>query len=237
MKKLKPGENLFATRKPLPPLEQGAEDVYGAGPELGGIELQPIVKGVTTAEELAEFAAQADAADDAQAAMEEGSDDELDDFIERTAEEKEARARVLALDYRLAPEHPFPAALEDSIAAYRWLLEEGIKPQHIAIGGDSAGGGLTFATLVSLRDAGDSLPACSIPLSPWVEFEGTGDSITSRADIDPMVRQDLDLKMAKAYLDGGDLRNPYKGSQMLSCGMKAHELSLTEVKVANESDE
>jgi len=128
------------------------------------------------------------------------------DMCERLS--KEARARVLALDYRLAPEHPFPAALEDSIAAYRWLLQEGIKSQHIAIGGDSAGGGLTFATLVSLRDAGDPLPACSIPLSPWVEFEGTGDSITSRADIDPMVRQDLDLKMAKAYLNGGDLRNP-----------------------------
>ena len=128
------------------------------------------------------------------------------DMCERLS--REARARVLALDYRLAPEHPFPAALEDSIAAYRWLLQEGIKPQHIAIGGDSAGGGLTFATLVSLRDAGDPLPACAIPLSPWVEFEGTGDSITSRADIDPMVRQDLDLKMAKAYLDGGDLRNP-----------------------------
>ena len=128
------------------------------------------------------------------------------DMCERLS--REAHARVLALDYRLAPEHPFPAALEDSIAAYRWLLTEGIQPQHIAIGGDSAGGGLTFATLVSLRDEGDPLPACAIPLSPWVEFEGTGDSITSRADIDPMVRQDLDLKMAKAYLDGGDLRNP-----------------------------
>ncbi len=128
------------------------------------------------------------------------------DMCERLS--REAQARVLALDYRLAPEHPFPAALEDSIAAYRWLLKEGIEPQHIAIGGDSAGGGLTFATLVSLRDAGDPLPGCAIPLSPWVEFEGTGDSITSRADIDPMVRQDLDLKMGKAYLDGGDLRNP-----------------------------
>lgn len=135
-----------------------------------------------------------------------GSVDSHRDICERYS--REAGARVLALDYRLAPEHPFPAALDDSIAAYRWLLREGIQPKHIAIAGDSAGGGLTFATLVSLRDAGDPLPACATPLSPWVEFEGTGDSITSRAQIDPMVRQDLDLKMARAYLAGGDLRNP-----------------------------
>lgn len=128
------------------------------------------------------------------------------DMCERYS--REAGARVLALDYRLAPEHPFPAALDDSLAAYRWLQREGIRPEHIAIAGDSAGGGLTFATLVSLRDAGEPLPACATPLSPWVEFEGTGESITARADIDPMVRQDLDLKMAKAYLAGGDLRNP-----------------------------
>lgn len=128
------------------------------------------------------------------------------DMCERYS--REAGARVLALDYRLAPEHPFPAALDDSIAAYRWLLREGFRPEHIAIAGDSAGGGLTFAALVSLRDAGDPLPACATPLSPWVEFEGTGDSILARAAIDPMVRQDLDLKMAKAYLAGGDLRNP-----------------------------
>ncbi len=135
-----------------------------------------------------------------------GSVDSHRDMCERFS--REAAARVLALDYRLAPEHPFPAALEDSLAAYRWLLAEGFLPGRIAIAGDSAGGGLTFATLVSLRDAGDPLPCCATPLSPWVEFEGTGDSITSRAHLDPMVRQDLDLKMARAYLAGGDLRNP-----------------------------
>ncbi|NNL85356.1 MAG: alpha/beta hydrolase fold domain-containing protein, partial [Myxococcales bacterium] len=82
------------------------------------------------------------------------------------------------------------------------------SPRRVAIAGDSAGGGLTFAALVSLRDAGLPLPACATPLSPWVDFEGTGDSITSRAALDPMVRQELDLQMGKAYVAGGDLRDP-----------------------------
>lgn len=120
-----------------------------------------------------------------------------------------ASARVLALDYRLAPEHPFPAALEDTLAAYHWVLDQGIPPSRVAIAGDSAGGGLTFAALVSLRDAGAPLPACATPLSPWVDFEGTGDSITSRAALDPMVRQELDLKMGQAYVGSdGNLRDP-----------------------------
>jgi len=119
-----------------------------------------------------------------------------------------AGLRGLAIDYRLAPEHPFPAAVDDATAAYRWLLGQGIAPERIAIGGDSAGGGLTFATLVALRDAGTPLPGCAFALSPWVDLEGLGDSMRTKAEADPMVQRDGLLKMAALYLDGADPRAP-----------------------------
>ncbi len=119
-----------------------------------------------------------------------------------------AEARTLIIDYRLAPENPFPAAVEDATAAYRWLVKSGVKPKRIAVAGDSAGGGLTLATLVALRDAGDPLPAAGVAISPWTDMEGTGDSIKTRAAADPMVQKaGLDL-MAKAYLAGKDPRTP-----------------------------
>jgi len=117
-------------------------------------------------------------------------------------------ARALALDYRLAPEHPFPAAIEDATAAYRWLLDSGLEPGKLAVAGDSAGGGLTVATLVALRDAGVPLPGCATPLSPWSDLELTGESFISRADIDPMVRKYMLVHMAGIYVPDGDLRNP-----------------------------
>src|SRR5512140_922332 len=83
-----------------------------------------------------------------------------------------AAARVLLIDYRLAPEHPHPAAVDDATAAYRWLLSRGISPARVAVAGDSAGGGLTVATLAALRDAGHPLPAAGVCLSPWVDLEG-----------------------------------------------------------------
>ena len=116
--------------------------------------------------------------------------------------------RVLGLDYRLAPEHPFPAPVEDATAAYRWLLDQGVAPAQIAIAGDSAGGGLTAATLLSLRDAGTPLPAAAVMLSPWVDLEGEGASMKTRADVDPMVKRELVLGMAETYLAGGDPRQP-----------------------------
>jgi epsilon-lactone hydrolase len=116
-----------------------------------------------------------------------------------------SQARALALDYRMAPEHPFPAAVEDSTAAYRWLLAQGYKPSKIAISGDSAGGGLTLATLLALRDAGTALPAAAAPISPWTDMEGTGASVKTRAAKDPMVGSANLLPMAKMYV--GD-RNP-----------------------------
>lgn len=119
-----------------------------------------------------------------------------------------AKAKVLGLDYRLAPEHPHPAAVEDATKAYRWLLSKGTKPNRIAIGGDSAGGGLTLATLVALRDAGDPMPAAAMCLSPWTDMEGTGESMKTKAAIDPLVQRDGLLGMAQAYLQGKDPKSP-----------------------------
>jgi len=119
-----------------------------------------------------------------------------------------AAARVLLVDYRLAPEHPHPAAVEDATAAYRWLLASGVAPSRIVIAGDSAGGGLTMATLVALRDAHTPLPAAGVCLSPWVDLEGLGDSMTSKAAVDPMVQRDPLKRMAAAYLGSHNARTP-----------------------------
>jgi len=121
---------------------------------------------------------------------------------------REARARTIALDYRLAPEHPFPAAVEDAVVGYRFLLSRGFTANHIAVAGDSAGGGLTVALLVSLRDAGLPLPACAWCSSPWVDLEGTGGSMSAKANVDPMVQQPYLIELAAAYLSGVDPRTP-----------------------------
>ena len=110
--------------------------------------------------------------------------------------------RTLLPDYRLAPETPFPGAVEDATAVYLYLLEQGIEPRNIAIGGDSAGGGLTFATLVNLKDLGHPLPGAAFTLSPWVDLEGLGDSMETRAAEDPMIQKDGLSRFAEFYLGG-----------------------------------
>ncbi len=119
-----------------------------------------------------------------------------------------ANCRVLALDYRLAPEHPYPAAVEDATRAYRWLLKQGVKANKIAISGDSAGGGLTLATLLNLKASGDPLPAAAVPISPWTDMEGTGESMKTKVDLDPMVEPGGLMGMAKLYMADGDYRAP-----------------------------
>lgn len=109
-------------------------------------------------------------------------------------------ARVLVLNFRLAPEHPFPAAVEDSVAAYRWLLSEGISPGNIVIGGDSAGGGLTLATLIALRYMGDPLPAAGISHSGWCDLANTGETFVTKAEEDPIIDRDMVENMAETYL-------------------------------------
>src|SRR6516164_9906712 len=121
---------------------------------------------------------------------------------------RSAEARVLGVDYRLAPEFPFPAALEDATAAYRWLIANGAKASHIAIAGDSAGGGLSLSTLVALRNAPDPMPAAAVCLSPWVDMEATGGSITTKAAVDPVNQRQGLLNNAKRYLGNGDRRAP-----------------------------
>jgi len=120
----------------------------------------------------------------------------------------QARCRTLALDYRLAPEHPFPAPVEDTVAAYRYLLESGIEARHVTIAGDSAGGGLVVAAMVAIRDAGLNQPACGWAISPWVDMEALGGTFTSLASIDPMVGRDTIAEIARTYLGGADPRSP-----------------------------
>lgn len=122
---------------------------------------------------------------------------------------KAAGCRALNLDYRLAPEHPHPAAVTDATSAYRWLLAQGFKPEHIAISGDSAGGGLTLATLLSLKEQGLPQPAAAVPLSPWTDMEGTGESMVINAPNDLIVQKDGLQGMAAAFLgEGNPPRDP-----------------------------
>ncbi|MFX1324208.1 MAG: alpha/beta hydrolase [Promethearchaeota archaeon] len=121
-----------------------------------------------------------------------------------------SNSRVLLINYRLAPENPYPAALEDSVTAYKWLVEiEGIDPKNIVISGDSAGGGLTAATLIKLRDLGITLPAGAVMLSPWTDLDITGESIRSKRRIDPFVAADGLFFMSNLYVADDDPKNPY----------------------------
>ena len=119
-----------------------------------------------------------------------------------------AGARAFAIDYRLAPENPFPAGLDDAVAGYRWLLEQDVEPARLVIGGDSAGGGLSLAMLQRLREAEVPLPAATVLLSPWTDLEGTGETVKTRREVDPMIDMPVLLESARDYLPDGDLRDP-----------------------------
>ena len=119
-----------------------------------------------------------------------------------------AKARVLALDYRLAPETPFPGPIDDTVNAYQWLLSEGIEPANMAIAGDSAGGGLVVAALVALKSVGEPLPAAGVCISPWSDMESTGGSMMTNSESDPSVSKERLLKLAAIYLNGKNPQAP-----------------------------
>ena len=121
---------------------------------------------------------------------------------------RQAGMRTLALDYRLAPEEPFPAPVEDAVAGYRFLLAQGIAPSRIAIAGDSAGGGLTIATLLALKNEVLPMPGAAWVISPWVDLENSGESMVTRAAADPMVQKVYLDETTRAYLNGADPRDP-----------------------------
>lgn len=119
-----------------------------------------------------------------------------------------ADAKVVSFDYRLAPENPYPAAVEDGVAAYRALLGEGVAPAKLAVGGDSAGGGLTFATLIKARSEGLPMPAAAIGLSPWTDLTGNSATYKTRADADPMIEPGAIVETAKEYLGTAQASDP-----------------------------
>lgn len=117
------------------------------------------------------------------------------------------RARTFALDYRLAPEHPMPAAIEDALAGYRYLLAQGIPARRVVFAGDSAGGNLVLSALLALRDAGEPLPAAGVALSPWVDLDCSGDSFRTNGHVDFVGEEHCRLAAA-SYLAGADAKRP-----------------------------
>jgi monoterpene epsilon-lactone hydrolase len=117
--------------------------------------------------------------------------------------------RVLAINYRLAPEHRFPAALDDALAAYDWMLGQGLTPGNVALAGDSAGGNLVLAAMLALRERGLPLPVSAVLMSPWTDLAATGTSYVTRAEADPIHQRPMILALAKNYLGGqGDPCDP-----------------------------
>jgi epsilon-lactone hydrolase len=129
------------------------------------------------------------------------------DLIARIAAASDCR--VLAINYRLAPEHRFPAPIEDAVAAYGWMLGQGLTPENIAFAGDSAGGNLVLAAMLSLRQRGLPLPVAGVLMSPWTDLAAMGASYVSRADADPIHARPMILALAKSYLGpDGDPSHP-----------------------------
>jgi monoterpene epsilon-lactone hydrolase len=117
---------------------------------------------------------------------------------------RRAGTRLISVDYRLAPEHPYPAGLEDAVAAYRGLLDSGLSASRIAIAGESAGGGLVAATLVALKQAGLAQPTSAVLMSPWADLTLSGESMTAKAAVDPALTPAGLRRRAADYVGGGD---------------------------------
>jgi epsilon-lactone hydrolase len=120
-----------------------------------------------------------------------------------------AGMRTLAIGYRLAPEHPFPSALEDARAAWRFVITQGVGAAHVAVAGDSAGGGLSVALINTLRSAGEQFPACAWLVSPWTDLTMSGSTLASKDAVDPLIHKDYLNELADAYVPGGlDRKDP-----------------------------
>jgi acetyl esterase/lipase len=120
-----------------------------------------------------------------------------------------ARMRTLAIDYRLAPEHPFPAAHDDAVTAWRFLRKHGIAAENIVVGGDSAGGNLTICLINHLREAGEDLPACAWLVSPWTDLTMSGDTLVSKDAVDPLIHDAYLRELADAYVPASvDRKSP-----------------------------
>ena len=120
-----------------------------------------------------------------------------------------AGVRTLAIAYRLAPENPFPAALDDALTAWHFLRTHGIAAEHIAIGGDSAGGGLSLAVALKLRDVKEQLPACLWLVSPWTDLTMSGSTLVTKDAIDPLIHKGYLCELADAYLGrAADRKDP-----------------------------
>jgi epsilon-lactone hydrolase len=120
-----------------------------------------------------------------------------------------SKTKCLSVEYRLAPENPFPAGLEDAFKTYHWLLKEGYDHKKIVLAGDSAGGGLTIALLLKLRDENAPQPAAGVCMSPWLDLECTGDSGWKLKKHDPMLKFEFGKIYANYYVPNHDFRNPY----------------------------
>ncbi len=139
-----------------------------------------------------------------------------------------AGVRTLAVGYRLAPEHPFPAALNDSLTAWRCLRDDGIPAPRIAVGGDSAGGGLTSALMCALHDGGEELPACAWLVSPWTDLTMPGATLDTKDGMDPLIHRDYLTELANAYLPSGMDRKDPRASPLYA-GLKGFPPVLIQV--------